>query len=98
MLPCARVSDEPRNSDLEQIIRDDVDDDAGFAVLADWLGDHPRGKLAALQARGLVHEADALLEAHPALWGGLERNFVTDVTWRHGFIDACKVAHTRERY
>jgi hypothetical protein len=92
---------EPRDPELEQVIRNDADGDAGFHVYGDWLATrgHPRGELVALHARGMAEEADALLAKHPELWGELADtlDLLSQVTWRLGFIDGAKVANTFER-
>ncbi len=80
---------EPRDARLEQLIRDDADDDGNLTVYGDWLAAQgsPRGELVALQAKGLPGQAAALLAKHPEL--GLAN--LEEVGWRLGFIDKAKL-------
>jgi uncharacterized protein (TIGR02996 family) len=91
---------EPRDPALEALILAALDDDSAYQVYGDWLATrgHVRGELVALQARGLTEEADALLAAHPELWGELaDLREVITATWRHGFIEQARIANTKRR-
>ncbi|MCX5745716.1 MAG: TIGR02996 domain-containing protein [Proteobacteria bacterium] len=98
--------DEPRNAELERVILDEPDDEAGYLVYGDWLAtlDHPRGKLVALTAHPtraeMTAEIATHLAAHAELWGELRGldDLVTEVVWRSGFIASARIGHTRGRY
>jgi hypothetical protein len=99
----ADATSEPRHPALEAAL--DVDDVAGYAVLGDFLHDHPRGELIALQLRAEDHpsiaaDAQIYLETHAeALLGSLAAHRRTReheprpaFTWRRGFIDRIRIA------
>lgn len=93
--------DAPRNPALEQVIRDNPEDKAGYLVYADWLtqqGD-PRGELIVVQSEGKTEREAELLSTVPFMRGivrsqrdwGEAGSGIADATWRWGFWSSLKI-------
>ncbi|MCX5742718.1 MAG: TIGR02996 domain-containing protein [Proteobacteria bacterium] len=84
-----------RNLDLEAQILKLPDDDALYAVYADWLAERgdPRGELISLSLAPMLADVMGRLtelhQAHDAAWVGALPAHVS-LTWRRGFVDAIK--------